>query len=166
MEAALLWSLQKGHRVLLVLVLVPVPVKYLQAEDHLQEVGVASTVVLMDTGLETALLVTGRTNVIDVAIEVTLRGIATTVPRSSSGTKVTRDHLLGLDLLLVVEETAAEAEATVAQDLQLGLKRTDLQNQPLGAEALNQRSITLLPSRTESVAQVQLKTVQCLRTMV
>lgn len=70
------------HRVALVLVLVPE--KYLQAEDLLREAGVASTVVLMDTGLETALLVTGRTNAIDVAIEVTLRGIATTVPRSSS----------------------------------------------------------------------------------
>lgn len=45
--------------------------KYHQAEDLLQEVDDASTVVLMDTGLEIALLVTGRTNVIDVAIEVT-----------------------------------------------------------------------------------------------
>lgn len=98
----------------MVLVLVMVLVRYLQAEEDLllQEADAASTVVLMDTGLEIALLVTGRTNVIDVAIEVTLRGTARTVPRSSSGTKVTPDHQLGLHLLLVVvEETAAEAEA-------------------------------------------------------
>ena len=102
------------HRAVLVLVLAMVLVRYLQAEEDLllQEVDAASTVVLMDTGLEIALLVTGRTNVIDVAIEVTLRGTARTVPRSSSGTKVTPDHQLGLHLLLVVvEETAAEAGA-------------------------------------------------------
>lgn len=60
------------HHVVLVLVLVMVLERYLQAEEDLlpQEVGVASTVVLMDTGLEIALLVIGRTNVIDVAIEV------------------------------------------------------------------------------------------------
>lgn len=55
------------HRVVLVLV----PAKYLQAEDLRQEVGGASTVVWMDTGLEIALLVIGRTNAIDVVIEVT-----------------------------------------------------------------------------------------------
>ncbi|CAH8316429.1 unnamed protein product [Eruca vesicaria subsp. sativa] len=60
--------------------------RYLQAEDltSSKEVDAASTVVLMDSGLE---------------IE-------------GGGTKVTRDHhQLGLDHLLVVEETDAEAEA-------------------------------------------------------
>lgn len=69
----------------LVLVLAMVLVRYLQAEEDLllQEADAASTVVLMDTGLEIALLVTGRTNVIDVEIGVTLRGTARTVLRSS-----------------------------------------------------------------------------------
>ncbi|CAH8330103.1 unnamed protein product [Eruca vesicaria subsp. sativa] len=80
--------------------------RYLQAEDLLQEVGAASTVDLMDTGLEIALLVTGRTNVIDVGIEVTLRGTARTVPRSSSTyhctLTFTRVMMLSRQILLCV----------------------------------------------------------------
>jgi len=61
-----------------------VPVNFLhRAEALRQGVVVASTVVLKDTGLEIALLVTGRTNVIDVVIGVTSRGTARTVLRSS-----------------------------------------------------------------------------------
>ena len=60
-----------------------VPVNFPRAEALLQGVVVASTVVLKDTGLEIALLVTGRTNVIDVEIGVTSRGTARTVLRSS-----------------------------------------------------------------------------------
>lgn len=53
------------------------------AEALLQELVVASTAVLMATGLEIAPLVTGRTNAIDVGIGVTLRGTVRTVLRSS-----------------------------------------------------------------------------------
>lgn len=60
-----------------------VPEKFPRAEALLLEVVVASTVVLMATGLEIAPLVTGRTNVIDVEIGVTLRGTVRTVLRSS-----------------------------------------------------------------------------------
>jgi len=142
-EAVSLWSLQKGHLV--------VPENLPRAEGLLQEVVVASTVVLMDIGLEIALLVTGRTNVIDVEIGVTSRGTARTVLRSSGGTKVTQDRQfgLGLGLLVAEEEALAEAEATpvavatVAQDHRLGRKRIEVLKLQ-EAEALNQWWTTLL----------------------
>lgn len=119
-----------------------VPEKFPRAEALHQELVVASTVVLMDIGLEIALLVTGRTNVIDVETGVTSRGTARTLLRSSGtvlaipfilivfflevlvrsfnlilfpgGTKVTQDHQFGqgLGLLVEEEEALAEAEAT------------------------------------------------------
>lgn len=104
MEAVSLWSLPEGynpiflwknllsfgfslltifHLILFCCRHLVVPVNFPRAEALLQGVVVASTVVLKDTGLEIALLVTGRTNVIDVEIGVTSRGTARTVLRSS-----------------------------------------------------------------------------------
>jgi hypothetical protein len=157
MEAVSLWSLQKGHLV--------VPENLPRAEGLLQEVVVASTVVLMDIGLEIALLVTGRINVIDVEIEVTSRETARTVLRSSVGTKVTQDRQFGPGLgLLVAEEEAlaeaeaeAEAEATavavaiVDRDHRLGRKRIEVLKLE-EAEALNQWLTTLLLPKIGSEA--------------
>lgn len=63
------------------------------AEVHLLDLVAVSIVVLMVTGLETAQLETGRTNVIAVGKRDILREIARTVPRSSGVVKVTPGHL-------------------------------------------------------------------------
>lgn len=157
MEAVSLLSLPEGHLV--------VPGSFPRAEALLQGVVVASTVVLKVTGLEIALLVTGRTNVIVVEIGVTSRGTARTVLRSSGGTQVTQDRRLGLGLGLLVAEEEAPAEAiaatvaTAAPGHRLGRKRIivlklqeaealKLQGAEApklqGAEALNQWRTTLL----------------------
>lgn len=64
MEAALLWSSQKGCLV------VQVDLESLVAEVLLQVQVVASIVELMDIGLEIVRLGTGRTSVTDVETEV------------------------------------------------------------------------------------------------